>query len=316
MIRAQGMRGLHNSMSAELTGGLLREWRRRRRMSQLDLACDADISTKHLSFLETRRSRPSREMLQHLAECLDVPLRVRNTMLSAAGFEPVFPQRTFDDPALAFARRDVDTILAAHEPNPAMALDRHWVILSANSAVASLVAGAEPIVLRPPVNLLRLCLHPAGLASRIVNLIEWRAQIVARLRRQIEASGDTGLIDLLEEIRNYPRPPESGSSLSRLIGSRPLGSGSRSIRSRDVGDTLHGIAIPLQLVTIDGTLSFFSATTRFGMPADITLSELTIEAFLPADQPTAEILQRNAQRAPTPERLASADEDRRFGARA
>ncbi len=283
-------------------------------MSQLDLACDADISTKHLSFLETGRSRPSREMLQRLAECLDVPLRVRNAMLSAAGFEPVFPQRTFDDPALAFARRDVETMLAAHEPNPAVALDRHWVILSSNRAVASLVAGAEPIVLRPPVNLLRLFLHPAGLASRIVNLMEWRAQIVARLRRQIEASGDTGLIDLLEEIRNYPGPPETTSSLSRPIGSRPLGAGSRDVR--DLDDAAHGIAIPLQLVTIDGTLSLFSATTRFGMPADITLAELTIEAFLPADQLTAESLQRNAQRTPAQERPASAADDRRRVAQA
>jgi hypothetical protein len=187
-------------------------------------------------------------------------------------------------------------------------------ILSANRAVANLVAGAEPIVLRPPVNLLRLFLHPAGLASRIVNLMEWRAQIVARLRRQIEASGDSGLIDLLEEIRDYPRPPES--LLSRPIGSHPLGSGSRSMRPRDTGDALHAIAIPLQLVTIDGTLSFFSATTRFGMPADITLSELIIEAFLPADQLTAEILQRNVQRALTLDLPATAAEDHRLAAQA
>jgi transcriptional regulator with XRE-family HTH domain len=295
--------------SAEPIGGLLREWRRRRRMSQLDLACDADISTKHLSFLETGRSRPSREMLQHLAECLDVPLRVRNAMLAAAGFEPVFQQRDFHDPALAFARSDIEMVLAANDPNPAMALDRHWLILSANKAVANLVTGAEPVLLRPPVNLLRLFLHPAGLASRILNLTEWRAHIIARLRRQIDASGDTGLMDLLEEIRDYPRPPGSGSSVSSMSGS---GAGPRHAHPQGAADELHCIAIPFQLVTIDGTLSFFSTTTRFGMPADVTLSELTIEAFLPADEQTGEILRRNAQRALPQEQLVSAVEDHRL----
>jgi transcriptional regulator with XRE-family HTH domain len=270
-------------------------------MSQVDLACDADISTKHLSFLETGRSRPSRMMLLHLAECLDVPLRIRNIMLAAAGFEPVFQQRGFHDPALAVARREVETILAAHDPNPAMAVDRHWLMLSANKAVAKLVAGAEPVLLRPPVNLLRLFLHPAGLGSRIVNLLEWRAHIIARLRRQIDASGDSGLTDLLEEIRDYPQPPGSKSP-----GTWPLGQ-----QSRGATDELNAIAIPFQLVTIDGTLSFFSTTTRFGMPADITLSEMTIEAFLPADQQTAEILRRNALRSPTREPPVSAIEDHR-----
>jgi transcriptional regulator with XRE-family HTH domain len=302
--------------SDEPVGGLLREWRRRRRMSQLDLACDADISTKHLSFLETGRSRPSRDMLQHLAECLDIPLRVRNAMLAAAGFEPGFQQRDFHDPALAFARSDVEMVLAANDPNPAMALDRHWLILSANKAVAHLVAGAEPMLLRPPVNLLRLCLHPAGLASRILNLAEWRAHIIARLRRQIDASGDTGLMDLLEEIRDYPRPPGSGLPLSSQSASSTLGPGPRNALLQGAVDELHGIATPFQLVTIDGTLSFFSTTTRFGMPADVTLSELTIEAFLPADEQTGEILRRNARGALTQEQpqeqLVSAVEDHRL----
>jgi transcriptional regulator with XRE-family HTH domain len=292
--------------STEPVAGLLREWRRRRRLSQLDLACDADVSTKHLSFLETGRSRPSREMLLHLAECLDVPLRTRNIMLAAAGFEPAFLQRDFHDPALAVARRDVETILAAHDPNPAIAVDRHWLIVSANKAVANLVAGAEPILLRPPVNLLRLCLHPAGLGSRIVNLAEWRANMIARLRRQIDASGDTGLMDLLEEIRDYPKPPGHSPANPRLPGSRPRGSAQRAEALQDANDELTGIAIPLRLVTIDGTLSFFNTTTRFGMPADITLSEMSIEAFLPADEVTAEILRRNTQRSHTQEAFVSA----------
>lgn len=243
-------------------------------MSQLELACDADISTKHLSFLETGRSKPSRQMVLHLAACLDVPLRGRNVLLSAAGFAPVFGERGFNEPALGMVRRDVETVLAAHDPNPALAMDRHWTMLAANRAVAHLVAGAEPTLLRPPVNVLRLSLHPAGLASRIVNLGQWRAHIIARLRRQIEVSGDGVLTDLLEEVRDYPVPRNSG----------PPG----RENEHDM------IAIPFQLSTIDGVLSFFSTTTLFATPVDITVAELAIEAFLPADAETAAVMRRIA----------------------
>jgi len=256
-------------------GALLREWRRRRRMSQLELACDADISTKHLSFLETGRSRPSRQMLLHIAACLDVPLRERNVLLDAAGFTPAFQQRRLEEPALDLVRRNIEVVLAAHDPNPAMAVDRHWTLISANRAVAHLVAGAEPSLLRQPVNMLRLCLHPAGLASRIVNLAQWRAHVIARLRRQIDLSGDAILMELLEEIRDYPSP--------------------RNSRSCYFEDHHDRIAIPFQLATINGTLSFFSTTTQFGTPMDITLSELTIEAFMPADMETAAIMRRTTR---------------------
>ena len=266
---------LTTETSAQTLGGLLREWRRRRRMSQLDLACDAEISTKHLSFLETGRSRPSRQMLLHLAACLDVPLRDRNVLLGAAGFAPVFQERLFSEPALGLIRRNVEIVLSAHDPNPALAVDRHWMLLAANRAVAHLVAGAEPSLLRPPVNVLRLSLHPAGLAPRIVNLAQWRAHVVARLRRQIDVSGDAVLMDLLEELRDYPNPRGSG-------GSKPE-------------DESGMMAIPFRLATIDGVLSFFSTTTLFGTPVDITVSELAIEAFLPADIETAEIMRRLAQ---------------------
>jgi transcriptional regulator with XRE-family HTH domain len=270
-------------MSTPTMGGLLRDWRRRRRMSQLDLACDAEISTKHLSFLETGRSRPSRQMVLHLAACLDVPLRDRNVMLTAAGFAPVFQERGFGEPALDLVRRNVEMVLAAHGANPALAVDRHWTMLAANRAVAHLVAGAEPSLLRPPVNVLRLSLHPAGLASRIVNLAQWRAHIIARLRRQIDVSGDATLSDLLEELRDYPAP-------------RPTG----AVEDHDP------IAIPFRLATIDGVLSFFSTTTLFGTPVDITVSELAIEAFLPADAETTEIMRRVTQPVATQEeRLAS-----------
>ncbi|WP_428483262.1 helix-turn-helix domain-containing protein [Rhodopila sp.] len=262
-------------------GNVLRDWRRRRRMSQLDLSCDADVGKKHLSLLESGRSRPARSMVLHLAECLDVPLRVRNTMLVAAGYAPAYQQRNFLVPDMAVARRNVELVLAGHDPFPAMAVDRHWMMISANKAVANLVTGAEPMLLRPPVNLLRLCLHPAGLACRIVNLVEWRAHITARLRREIDTTGDAGLVDLLEEIRDYPSPP----------GGQPARAAAAP----------HTVAMPFQLVTIDGTLSFFNTTTRFSTPMDITLSELAIEAFLPADPHTAAVLRRDAQRCQAPE---------------
>ncbi len=271
-----GLEGDRAVLTGEAVGGLIRDWRRRRRMSQLDLACDANISAKHVSFLESGRSNPSRAMLLLLAECLDVPLRTKNAMLIAAGHTAAFKQRDFTAPAMAVARRTVESLLAAHDPNPAMVIDHHWTVLCTNKAVANLVAGAEPILLRPPVNLLRLMLHPAGLASRIVNLAEWRGHIAARLRREIDLTGDTGLTDLLEEIRDYPCPRGA-----------PFGS---------VGFDGGSVAIPFQLVTIDGTLSFFNTTTRFTTPTDITLAELAIEAFLPADQETIDIMRRSAQR--------------------
>jgi transcriptional regulator with XRE-family HTH domain len=244
-------------------------------MSQLDLACDADISTKHLSFLETGRSKPSRQMLLHLAACLDIPLHDRNLLLSAAGFSPVFQERSFNEPALGLVRRNVEIVLWANDPFPALAVDRHWTMLAANRAVAHLVNGAEPTLLRPPVNVLRLWLHPAGLASRIVNLAQWRAHVIARLRRQIDVTGDAVLMDLLEELRDYPGP--------------------RGARSPAAEHESAMIAMPFRLATIHGILSFFSTTTLFRTPVDITVSELAIEAFLPADTETAEVMRRVAR---------------------
>jgi transcriptional regulator with XRE-family HTH domain len=269
-------------------GELLRDWRQRRRMSQLDLACEAEISTKHLSFLETGRSRPSREMVLHLAEQLEVPLRDRNILLGAAGFAPIYHERSLDDPALQAARRGIDLLLAAHEPNPALAIDRRWVMVASNQGAMNLVQGVEGLLLQPPVNVLRLSLHPAGLAPRIANLPQWRAHVIQRLRRQIELSGDTVLVDLLEEILDYPvprRPP----ALGPLPGAPTANAG----HSND-DQEFDGVAVPFKLVTIDGTLSFYSATTMFGTPVDITLSELAIETFFPADAETARIMREVA----------------------
>ena len=266
------------STPTRLIGDLIREWRLRRRLSQLDLACDAEISTKHLSFLETGRSLPSREMLLHLTDRLAVPLRERNNMLRAAGFPPTYQERTWDDPEFQTARRSVDLILAVHEPNPALAIDRHWNMIGSNNAVVNLIAGADPLLLTPPVNIIRLCLHPAGLAPRIINLLEWRRHIVARLHQQIEVTGDPFLLDLVEEVRDYPLPP---------------GTPGRSVpRDHEI------LAVPFKLATIHGSLAFFSTTTVFGTPVDITLSELAIESFFPADPATAAIMRRLAERPP------------------
>jgi transcriptional regulator with XRE-family HTH domain len=253
-------------------GELLREWRQRRRKSQLALACDADISTRHLSFLETGRSAPSRDMVLALAEELEVPLRERNALLMAAGFAPMFPERPLTDPALDAARTAVELVLRGFEPFPALAVNRHWTLISANRGVSPFLADVEPSLLQPPVNVLRLSLHPAGLASRIANLRDWHAHVVARLRRQSEASGDPRLAELLAEIEAYPHQGTSGASAT-------------GVRT-DYSD----VAVPFQLVSGSGVLSFYTTTMVFGTPIDVTLSELAIEAFFPADAATAKAL--------------------------
>ena len=176
------------SVTTRPVGDMLREWRQRRRLSQLELSLEAEISTRHLSFLETGRSQPSREMVLRLAEQLAVPLRDRNVLLQAAGYAQVFPERPLDDPALQIARQAVDQVLAGHEPYPALAVDRHWNLIAANDATMRLVTGVDPALLQPPVNVLRLALHPSGMAPRTANLAEWRAHLLARLGRQIQIS--------------------------------------------------------------------------------------------------------------------------------
>jgi len=265
--------------TARSIGDHLRAWRQRRRMSQLDLASEADISTRHLSFVESGRSQPSRDMVLHLAERLDVPLRDRNVLLVSAGFAPIFPERQLQDPQLRSARRAVELVLTGHEPYPALAVDRHWQLVAANAALERLLGGAAPSLLVPPINVLRLSLHPDGLAPRIANLAQWRQHLLARLRRQVELSADPVLADLLDELRKYPAPASSGRPTDGLNG--------------DYG----GVVIPLRLVSEGAILSFFSTTTVFGTPLDITLSELALEAFFPADPTTAESLSRLARTA-------------------
>lgn len=263
-------------------GALLREWRQRRRLSQLACALDAEISQKHLSFVESGRSRPSREMVLHLTERLGVPLRERNAIMLAAGYAPVFRERSLDDPALAPARAAVELILEGHEPYPALAVDRCWTLVSANRAVGrllGLVGDAE--LLKPPVNVLRLSLDPGGLAPCIVNLAEWRAHVLERLRQQVSLTGDYALAALRASLLYLPAPEAANTP--------------------DPAATLGGVAVPLCLRTPSGVLSLISTTTVFGTPVDVTLSELALETFFPADEETADALRVMAGQAHRPQ---------------
>jgi transcriptional regulator with XRE-family HTH domain len=246
-------------------GALLRTWRQRRRLSQLDLALEAGVSARHLSFVETGRARPSAEMVVHLAEHLDVPLRDRNGLLLAAGYAPAYGQRDLDAPEMAPVRDALDRVLRGHEPYPALVVDRHWGLVAANRAIGLLTAGAAGHLLEPPVNVLRLGLHPDGLASRIANLHEWRAHLLDRLGRQAVVTGDPAVAALYDELAGYPAgDPAPAPDL-------------------DAG----AIAVPLRLRHEGGELRFISTVTTFGTAVDITLSELAVEAFLPADAATA-----------------------------
>jgi transcriptional regulator with XRE-family HTH domain len=249
-------------------GVLLREWRQRRRMSQLDLALDAGVSARHLSFVETGRARPSAEMVMQLAEHLDVPLRDRNALLLAAGYAPAYAQRDLDDPEMGPVREAIDRVLRAHEPYPALVVDRHWGLVAANSALGMLIEGAARHLLEPPVNVLRLSLHPEGVAPRILNLGEWRAHLLDRLGRQAVVSGDPALFALHEELAAYPGG-EGGHAADLDAGA---------------------VAVPL-CVRAGGTeLAFISTATSFGTATDVTVSELSIESFFPADDATARAL--------------------------
>lgn len=252
-------------------GAQLRQWRTRRRLSQMDLALESDISTRHLSFIETGRAKPSAHMIERLATQLEIPYRARNALLLAAGYAPRYAEHALDSPEMEAMRAVVEHVLKGHEPYPALAVDRHWNMIAANAAVAVLTEQIASKLLDPPVNVLRLALHPEGLAPQIVNLGEWRSHILARLSGQIETSADAELVVLRDEIASY-------------------GGG-----SNDNGDSAHSIAVPLVLDTIAGQVRFVSTTTIFGTPMDITLSELAIEAFFPADKESSALLYRLSQ---------------------
>ncbi|HEY7051279.1 MAG TPA: helix-turn-helix transcriptional regulator [Mycobacterium sp.] len=252
-------------MSQPRFGDVVRDWRQRRRMSQLDLALAADVSSRHVSFMETGRSAPSRAMVLRLADALDVPLREQNHLLLAAGLAPAFAERSLDDTDMAAVRAGVEQVLAAYEPFPCLAVDRGWQVLRVNAGAGILLDGVAPHLLEEP-NALRISLHPDGLAPRIRNLAQWRHHVVGRLRREVAGSGSEQLTALLAEIESYPGGFE---------------------KTRDLG----GVAVPLQLATTAGRLlTFLSTVTTFGTALDLTAAELSVEAFLPADSETAAAL--------------------------
>ncbi|MFT4090543.1 MAG: helix-turn-helix transcriptional regulator [Asticcacaulis sp.] len=249
-------------------GEKLRDWRQRRGYSQLSLALEADVSQRHLSFVESGRSLPSRDMILRLSEQLRIPLRDRNAILNEAGYAPAYSERALAAPELTAARAVIDRILSGHEPHPALAIDRHWNLLSANRAVGVLMQGIAPHLLEGDVNVLRLSLHPDGLAPRILNYKVWRNHILARLSHDIEVSADPTLVTLFDEIRSYPLPPQAFGDTPPPVPSP-------------------AIAIPLMLTSPEGPLEFLSTTTVFGTAVDVTLSDLVIESFFPANAQTA-----------------------------
>jgi transcriptional regulator with XRE-family HTH domain len=260
-------------------GELLRRWRALRRLTQLDLALEAGVSARHLSFVETGRSRPSAEMVLRLAERLEVPLRERNRILVAAGYAPTFPELAIDEPPMSPVREALDVILDGHEPNPALVVDRHWNLVAANATMAALARGVDERLLEPPVNVMRLGLHPRGLAASIVNLAQVRGYFIGRLERQVAISGDPRLATLLEEVNGYPTPPGerepaldagTGNVLTPLMRMRPPGG--------------------------EGELSFFFSVATFGTAVEVTASELSIELGFPADLATVEALRKLPRR--------------------
>jgi transcriptional regulator with XRE-family HTH domain len=262
-------------------GPLVRRWRERRRLTQLELALDAGISARHLSFVETGRSRPGREMLLQVLEQLKVPFREQNRLLLAAGHAPAFPERSLDDPDLAPVRDALDVILSSHEPYPAVAVDRVWNLIAANSAMLALTESADiaPALLEPPINIMRLGLHPRGLGPLFVNLHDWHAHWLKRLERQLAATGDEQLAALIDEVASYYPPQPEPGVVSEIAGSEMLG--------------------PVKVRTPDGgELSFFGMFASFDTPFEVTSSELAIELLFPADRTTAEALHERGRDLP------------------
>jgi transcriptional regulator with XRE-family HTH domain len=253
-------------------GDLLRQWRERRRLSQLELSVQAEVSARHLSFVETGRSTPSRDMVIRLSERLDVPLRERNQLLAAAGYAPVYSQTALESPQMSAVLAAVRRVLSGQEPFPAAVVDRNWDLIEQNGSFELFTRGADPELLRSPLNVLRLALHPNGMAGRIVNIGEWRAHALSRMRRRMDLTADPAITALYKEIREYPCP-------------RPQ----PEIMLPAPGDVM----VPLKIRDGERELSFFGTVAAFGTPLDVTVAELTIETFFPADAETAALLRDN-----------------------
>jgi transcriptional regulator with XRE-family HTH domain len=250
-------------------GSLLRKWRERRRLTQMEVALDAGISARHLSFVETGRSKPGRAMLLGVTECLGIPYRERNEILLAAGYAPAYPERSLDDPSLSPVRDALERILAAHEPYPAIVFDRGWNLVAANTAMSALAERADiaPSLLEPPVNVLRVGLHPRGLAPYILNLAQWRSHFLGRLGQQMAITGDPELSALLDELTDYPGGDGEDTAQSEMEASGVLG----PMRVRVPGG---------------GEWSFFGMFAGFDTPFEVTTSELALELLFPADEIT------------------------------
>ncbi|MEU1796246.1 helix-turn-helix domain-containing protein [Streptomyces californicus] len=272
-------------------GPLLREWRERRRISQLELALRADSSARHISFVETGRSRPSEDMVLRLAEALDVPVRERNALLVMAGYAPHYAQTPLDAPAMSALRESLDRLLTAYEPYPALVVDGVYGVVAANRGIALLLEGVAERLLVPPVNAMRLTLHPEGLAPRIVNLPEWRADLLAQMERQIALVRSPALRELYEEVAAYPVPERPADTDRTDVPEGPGGpGGSASADGRAGGERAAAFALPMRLEHGGRVLSFVSSIATFNTPMDVTVAELAIEAFLPADRETAAYL--------------------------
>jgi transcriptional regulator with XRE-family HTH domain len=245
----------------------LRRWRSARRLSQLELAIRAETTQRHVSFIEQGRSRPGRSMVVRLAESMELTLRERNELLLAAGFAPAFPESPLDDEALRPVRQAIDTILDGHLPYPAIVVRSPCILVAANRAFDLFNEGVDPALLEPPINLFRHALHPDGLAPRVRNLPAWGRHITQHMRAQLARSPDPSLEELLAELEGYlpPLPDEVD---------------------------VHGFAVPLELASADGDLRLITTLTSFATAADVTLAELSLEAFLPADEHTADVLRR------------------------
>lgn len=262
----------HDRMARAAIGDLLKEWRARRRRSQMDLALDVGVSTRHLSFVETGRSRPSPELVLALAHHLDVPLRERNTLLLAAGYAPRFGQTSIDDPSMHRVRTSIQRMLDAHDPYPGVVVDRQWNVVLTNRSAMALTIGVDPALLGPPMNVYRLCLHPDGLAARTNNFTDWAAYLLQQLRRSITLTGDAALQSILDEVLTYP-------NVARIA---PLA----EIAAWDEPPLL----VPFRFETPLGEVSLFTTITTFGTPLDVTIDEIAVELFFPADDASDALL--------------------------
>jgi transcriptional regulator with XRE-family HTH domain len=258
-------------------GSLLRKWREQRRLTQLEVALDAGISARHLSFVETGRSKPGRAMLLDVTECLAIPYRERNEILLATGYAPAFPERSLDDPALSPVRAALDRILAVHEPYPGIAFDRGWNLVAANTGASAMVehADIDPSLLEPPINVLRLGLHPRGFAPYIANLVQWRSHFLGRLAQQIAVTGDSELGPLHRELSEYPGGEAEASGQREIEASDALG----PVRMHAPGG---------------GEWSFFGMFASFDTPFEVTTSELALELLFPADEITQRAFKKGA----------------------